>query len=125
MLKCHVELEIFDCATVVSKRDDPSEWELFITGFPSTITPIEQLFYNETWIDGPFDETTEDLLQDIIESKDQEEAFELWDELQGHSWEFLPVLKISDYTQIIGVRDNVEGFEFVDGPILWNTHFVD
>lgn len=121
----NLELEVYDWATVTNKRDDPSEWELFITGFPVTVTPVEQLFYNDTWVDGPYDDKTGDLLKEIIVAETQEESSAAWDELQGYSWEFLPILKISDYTTIIGVHDTVENFGFMDGPILWNAHFVN
>lgn len=116
----NVELEVYDWPTVVNKRSDPEQWELFITGFPVTMTPVEQLFFNDSWFDGPEDEKTVELLKAISAADTQEEAKTHWDELQGHSWELLPVLKISDYTTVIGLRSNVEGFGFMDGPILWN-----
>ncbi|WP_368653190.1 ABC transporter substrate-binding protein [Ornithinibacillus sp. 4-3] len=116
-----VDLEVYDWATVLTLRDDPSKWDLLITGFPMTMTPVEQLFYNDTWIDGPEDEKTEQLLKDIATADTIEEAKVFWDELQGHSWEILPILKISDYTTVMGVNKNIEGFLYLDGPVFWNT----
>lgn len=121
----NIELEVYDWSTVVSKRDDPAQWEIFITGFPTTSTPIEQLFYNPTWVDGPVDEKAEALLQNIRNAETQEEAKEQWDTLQAYSWEYLPIIKISDYTALVGYSDKVEGVTFFDGPILWNTRIND
>src|SRR5690606_25818901 len=105
----------------VNKRSDPDQWEVFITGFPMTMTPVEQLFYNDSWVDGPEDDKTTELLKAISGADTQEEAKAYWDELQEHSWEILPILKLADYTMIMGNRSNVEGFRFMDGPILWNV----
>lgn len=121
----NIELEVYDWATVVNKRGNPDEWELFITGFPMTMTPVEQLFFNDNWVDGPEDEKTKELLTAIVQADTLDEAKQYWDELQEYSWEFLPILKISDYTMIMGTRSNVEGFRFMDGPILWNVSLTE
>lgn len=117
----NIELEVYDWPTVVNMRSDPDQWDLFITGFPMTMTPVEQLFFNDSWVDGPEDEKTEELLKAISTADTIEEAKTHWDELQGHSWDILPILKLADYTMIMGIRSNVEGFRFMDGPILWNV----
>lgn len=121
----NIELEVYDWPTVVNMRANPEEWDIFITGFPMTMTPVEQLFFNSTWVDGPEDEKTEELLKQISVAETIEEAKEHWDELQGHSWEIVPITKISDYTMIMGVSERVEGFQFLDGPILWNIGFKE
>src|SRR5699024_8295325 len=55
----NVDLEVYDWATVLNLRSDPEEWDALITGFPMTMTPVEQLFYNDTWIDGPTADKTD------------------------------------------------------------------
>jgi peptide/nickel transport system substrate-binding protein len=120
----NVELEVYDWPTVVSKRADPKQWELFITGFPTTSTPVEQLFLNSSWVDGPEDDKINGLLQEIRTATSQEDAKVLWDELQGYAWEYLPIIKIADYTTLVGYSNKVEGVTFFDGPVLWNTKVV-
>jgi peptide/nickel transport system substrate-binding protein len=121
----NVELEVYDWPTVVSKRADPELWEIFITGLPTTSTPVEQLFFNSSWVDGPPDEKIEGLLQELRTSTSHEEAKKVWDELQGYSWEFLPIIKIADYTRLSASTEKVKGVTFFDGPVLWNTKVVE
>lgn len=126
-LGLNVELEVYDWSTVVNRRSDPSAWELLVTGLPVTTSPIENLVFTDSWIDGPEDEKTEKLLEQIKHSTDMDEAKELWDELQGYSWEYLPYVKLHDRAALMGANKNVEGLTspFGPGPILWNTTIND
>lgn len=123
----NVELEVYDWATVVSRRADPSNWEMLVTGLPVTPSPVEGLVFTGKWIDGPNDEKIEELLNGIRTATDIDEAKKLWDELQGYSWEFLPFVKLHDRSALMGARANVEGLTnpFGPGPILWNTRVVE
>ena len=117
----NIKVEAVDWATVVSSREDPEKWDLLITGFPTVSTPVELLFFNEGFYDGPEDEKTAELLQSIKNANSIDESKVFWDELQAYSWEFLPIVKIGDYTQLLASINKVEGVTFFDGPVLWNT----
>ncbi|WP_368654861.1 ABC transporter substrate-binding protein [Ornithinibacillus sp. 4-3] len=117
----NVNLQVYDWATVVSMRNDPEQWDLFITGLPPTITPIEQLFLSETWVDGPEDEESQAQLQAIVQADSQEEAVKKWVTLQEYYWNILPIIKIADSPDILASTDKVQGLEYLNGPILWNT----
>ncbi|MEH7524209.1 ABC transporter substrate-binding protein [Bacillus sp. JJ1503] len=122
----NVEVEVYDWPTTLTRRNDPTKWELFVSGFPTSATPIEQLHYIPGYIDGPEDEKTEELLQQIRSASSQEEASKLWNELQGYSWEYLPIIKIADYTLPSAATDKVTGLTFFStGPVLWNTQVVE
>lgn len=117
----NVKIEIYDSPTVLSLREDPSKWDLYVVGFPPVKTPLELVFFTEGFYDGPEDEKITGLLSEIKESPSLEEAFGIWEELQAYSWEFVPVTKIADASNIIVTSAKVEGYSFLDGPILWNT----
>jgi peptide/nickel transport system substrate-binding protein len=114
-------LETYDWATIMSMREDPANWDLLFTGYPIVSTPVELVFFNSDYYDGPKDEKMTNLLFAIKNAKSQEEAKSLWDELQAYSWEFLPFIKIGDYTDIGAVSNKVEGYRYFEGPVLWNT----
>ncbi|MFM1653442.1 ABC transporter substrate-binding protein [Brevibacillus sp. B_LB10_24] len=116
-----VNLQTYDWATVVSMREDPTKWNLLITGYPIVSTPVENVFLNSRFFSGPVDDKITDLLYAIKTSKSQEDAKKLWDELQAYSWEYLPFVKIGDYTDIWAVTKKVEGYHYFEGPVLWNT----
>ncbi|RFU67509.1 ABC transporter substrate-binding protein [Peribacillus saganii] len=116
-----VELEVYDFATVIAKSFEPTKWELFSVGFAARTTPLEQEWFNSKYATGPLDQKSEDLIKQLRGSTSQEDAKKLWDELQAYSWEFLPIIKIADYSRITASSKKVEGLKLLDGPILWNT----
>lgn len=120
-----VELEVYDWPTVLSLESEPDKWDIEIMGFGTTTTPIEQHFFRPDNNYGPMDEKIEDLINRIKNATSDEVAKELWGELQNYSWEFLPIIKIADYTWLSASSDKVEGLSFFYGPILWNTKVID
>lgn len=124
-LGLNAELEIYDWTTIVDLREDPKTWDLLFTGYPIVSTPVELVFYNPEYFDGPVDEKTTELLNAIRTAESQEEAKEHWDELQEHSWQFLPYIKIGDYTDINAISNSLEGYSYFEGPVLWNTKVTE
>lgn len=115
------ELAIYEWATVVEKREDPGEWEIFVTSSPQVPTPVNMSIFNPDWFPGPLDEKTEGLLQAINITTSQEKISALWDELQEYSWETVPIIKIADIAILSAASTKVEGLTNLDGLILWNV----
>lgn len=117
----NVELEVYDYATVMERRADPKNWELFITGFADGATPIDKEYYDPEYFDGPMDDKATELIHAFETSATQEEAQNVWNELQGYLWESLPIIKFGDFMKLSAYTDKVQGYTFLDGPVLWNT----
>ncbi len=116
-----IKLEIYDWPTTVAQREQPDKWQLFISGFPPVPTPAELLFFGEKFYGGPVDEKIAEKLHAINTATSIEEAKKTWDELQEYSWEYLPIIKFGDITQVLAVEKKIDGFKFFNGPVLWNT----
>lgn len=117
----NVELEVYDWPTLLNLEADPNEWDLEVMGFGTTSTPLEQHYFRPDTNYGPIDDKIEALLEEIRAATSEEEAQQLWEELQAYSWEYLPIIKIADYTWLSASTDKVDGLTFFYGPILWNT----
>ncbi|WP_181372662.1 hypothetical protein [Geobacillus thermodenitrificans] len=61
------------------------------------------------------------LLSEIQAAKTQDEAKELYSQLQQKMWEYLPIINIGTYSKVTGVSDKVKGFRDFIGPVLWNV----
>ncbi|WP_193745064.1 hypothetical protein [Geomicrobium sp. JCM 19038] len=48
-----------------------------------------------------------------------------YEDLQEEIWTYLPLIRFGDKTTITTVRENVDGYDFQQGLILWNTHVTD
>lgn len=118
----NVELEIYDWPTVSTRTADPTTWEIYPTGFAGRSTPPALPYFGENYVDGPKDDKTKELLRNIAGALTTEEAAQYWDELQAHTWEFLPSIKVGDFPKITVMRAEVEGYQYFNAkPVLWNT----
>lgn len=117
----NVELEIYDWPTVATRTREPDKWQLYATGYALKPTPVELLYLNETYIDGPKDDKINGLLEEIVVAESNDIAKEKWDELQGYLWEYLPVIKLGDFTKISVTSKHIDGYDYFNGPMLWNT----
>lgn len=117
-----VELEVYDWPTFANMRDDTSTWDMFITGSSVVSTPPQLLAVSPTWAGGVNDDKIIEGVQEIEAAPSQEEAKELWDELQRYGWEeYVPVSIIGGYSMFHAASAKVEGFETFSGAIFWNT----
>ncbi|MGM8366132.1 ABC transporter substrate-binding protein [Virgibacillus sp. W0181] len=122
----NVKLETFDWPTLLERRDDPKAWDILVTGYSTVSTPSQILYFSPNehgWSD---DEKFQNLLTEIDHATSQEEAQELWSELQGYAWnDYVPVSNFGTYRLIAAATDKVEGLGFLLGPIVWNTKVTE
>ncbi|WP_368654644.1 ABC transporter substrate-binding protein [Ornithinibacillus sp. 4-3] len=116
----NVELEVYDWATLMSKRDEKDAWHIFIAGGPFQSIPIEMNVFSPSYFDGPLDDTIYGLVDDIIHADTTEAAQEIWDELQGYTWEYLPFIKLGNFSKLNVISKDVKGYSRFEGPILWD-----
>jgi len=115
----NVNLEVYDWAAFLDLyRDDPDAWDILtllntMVPDPASLESLEQ-----GWIDSP---ELDDLLLDFRSRPSLDEAMSLYDDIQEWYWDYVPVIKISDYNRIATVRESVENIQFQEGFILWNV----
>jgi peptide/nickel transport system substrate-binding protein len=117
-----VSLEIYDWPTAMNIRNnEPEKWDVFITGMPFVLTPLELYpFTLKAYID-PNNPKVDNLMNEIKNAQNQEEATKKWNELQEYTWEYLPVSKIGNFNKISAFKDYVKDYSYQEGPILWKT----
>ncbi|WP_368653281.1 ABC transporter substrate-binding protein [Ornithinibacillus sp. 4-3] len=121
-----VELEVVDWATLLDRRSDPAQWELFISGFSVKPQPVGLLPLDKEYAGWTEDDKIEEL-KEVIQTASLEEAQAAWDELQAYAWgEYVPVVLLGFYNQVTGTNDKVEGYITDNGqPIFWNVKKLD
>ncbi|WP_368652235.1 ABC transporter substrate-binding protein [Ornithinibacillus sp. 4-3] len=122
-LGMNIKLEIYDWPTVIELREDPSAYDAFFTvvatePFPNAFYFLDSANEYAGWTDSP---EIDDLLNKITQSRTQEEAAEIFGELQEEFWDYLPLIRFGDSKAIRAHRNNVQNVRGFMGLQLWNV----
>jgi peptide/nickel transport system substrate-binding protein len=116
-----VTVTIVDWATMISYAGDPERWDLYTTAFFSVPVPTLKLFFAPAYSGGAVDEHLQDLVSAFNRAGTRDEARRIWEELQGYSWEYLPVLHLGHYKAASAWSTRVENVTVFRGIYFWNT----
>ncbi len=116
-----VDLQTYDVATRTQVLDDPERWEIW--PLDSTYRDHPLLLYR---ISGGLPLGWEHAGRDaLIEAlwleEDQAAAFEIWEAIHSLYYLDVPLVKLGDYFDPIGVRSNVVGYTNAPEFFFWNV----
>jgi|HigsolmetaAR203D_1030402.scaffolds.fasta_scaffold04149_5 peptide/nickel transport system substrate-binding protein len=116
-------LDVTDWATLLQKRQDPEQWDMFFTQFTTVATPLAYPFLDSRanypgWTNNP---EIDRYLDEIRAASNQEEATAKFKELQAIIWDDLPVINIGMTYFISSYSNKVKGYSEFMGPIFWNV----
>ncbi|MBP3040050.1 ABC transporter substrate-binding protein [Bacillaceae bacterium Marseille-Q3522] len=118
----NVKLELYDWPTLTEKRTNPDNWDMLILGTGYVTTPSQLLVVNPSFPGWTDDATITNSLQEIRMAGSQEEAKELWSELQGYMWnEYVPYTLFGHYASVTTTSDKLEDLTIFRGAIPWNV----
>lgn len=115
------QIEIYDYATMLTKRADANAWDLYMGPFIVPSTPSQLLYLNATY--GFADDAKlAELSKKATAALTDEAIKQANDELQAYEWEYLAAVKIGDVYKYSAVRNNLQGLTTLYGiPNLSNT----
>lgn len=119
----NVKLDVYDWPTLLERRSDPELWDIFFTGWSTTMTPHQYTFFDSRaewpgWTNNP---DIDRLLDEIQAAPTKEEAKALNEELQQIMWEDLPVINLGRNARVSAYSEKVKGFTVMLGPNFWNV----
>lgn len=117
----NVEVLGVDWGTVVDRRTDPEEYEIFNTGFGFGPEPTTVSFIPADWPGWWTSEEKEAALQAVMEETDQEARKELWDEFQQVYYDEVPVIKVGDFFGLTIRRAELKNGLVAQEPRFWNA----
>lgn len=91
-----VHLNVYDWATLISKRGDPTQWDLFFTHHGFVPDPLLISVLNNNYPGWWATDKKERLKAAFIGTTDQAERKRIWDELQALIYEEVPTMKTGD-----------------------------
>ncbi len=117
-----VDLNIVDWATLTDYRKDSSLYDLYVTTFAEVPVPSLKLYYGTNYPGWSVDDKLQSLFTDMTSATNMEDAKAAWDELQGYSWEYLPLICPGHYLGMFAWKKDLQGVNmYSGGPKLWNA----
>lgn len=116
----NVKLDVYDWATQQQRMLEPDKYDAFITSFSPTPTPSDLLYLSSAWAGWTEDDKITALKEEMNSAITQEEATEVWNELQAYLWEYLPVISFGDVYNLSAHSRKIENMNYFLGPIFWN-----
>jgi peptide/nickel transport system substrate-binding protein len=116
-----IDLQVMDWATLVKRRGDPKEHDVFVTGHPSYNHPVLQVYLEASWPGWWVSEEKDKIVNGILSETDPSKQNELIKQLQAIQWREVPCIKCGEALALRSRRNELQGF--VDPPdwFFWNA----
>lgn len=116
-----VELEVYDWSTLVDVRDNEDEWDLLVLNSSKKPEPTANAFLRKDWAGWTEDEELDKIIKDFRSASSVDETGPEYEELQEWFWDYLPVTLVGHNRSASAANSNVDNYENIQGPILWNV----
>ena len=118
-----VDLQVYDWATVTSRRADKTKWDMFFTGFLFTVDPTGIPFMNAkgTWPGWYKSNAMAALNQEFQAKTTMEERKSVAEKMQKLFYEEVPVVKYGDAFEFVVLNKAVKGYRNMIDITFWNT----
>ena len=116
-----IDLVVTDWATILQRRQNPDQWEAFVTGHgvvpePSSITVFNPSYPG--WWDTPDKHAA---LEAFVTESDPAKRVPLWHKLQAQFYIDVPTVKIGAGYTTFGASKRMTGYYPGIWPAFWNT----
>jgi peptide/nickel transport system substrate-binding protein len=116
-----IELVVTDWATILQRRQNPDQWDAFVTGHgvvpePSSITVFNPSYPG--WWDTPDKHAA---LEAFVTESDTAKRIPLWHKLQAQFYIDVPTVKIGAGYTTFGASKKMHGYYPGIWPAFWNT----
>lgn len=115
------EVESYEFATFMDIRSSKADqWDLFVASTSYKPIPAQSLSVSKGFY-GLSDEKALSLVAETRTAEDQKAAQKKWAECQERLYDIAVIEPLCHYIAITGIQADVEGFQLVDGAIVWNA----
>ncbi|MDR1978963.1 MAG: ABC transporter substrate-binding protein [Synergistaceae bacterium] len=113
----NIDHQIFDWATLVSKRADPAQWDIFFTHHGFVPDPVLFSFMSDVYPGWWATDAKAALAKDFVETMDFTARKAVWDKLQALLYEEVPIAKVGDYFSYDIYSPKVQGLS--ESSLIW------
>ena len=116
-----VDLQVIDWATLVKRRYNPDEYEMFTTGTGILADPSQANHMTCGWAGWTCFEELDKLMQQLIAQSKFEDRYETWKKMEAFYYENAVNIKFGDYFTLRAMQKNVKNYVSMELPFFWNV----
>jgi len=106
-----IDLQVVDWATLVKRRNNSKEYDVFTTGMGNFYDPTHHIYLGPNWPGWTDDEELNRLLNELAREGDYKKRFVLWEQVTRTFYDRVPVIRYGDLFGLRAMRTNVKGFD--------------
>ena len=116
-----VDLQVTDWATLVKRRSDSKEYDVFVTGHPSYDHPVLQVYLEAGWPGWWVSEEKDRIVNAIMSEPDSQKQMPLVQQLQAVQWNEVPNIKAGEGFALRSRRNELKGYDNPPDWFFWNV----
>jgi peptide/nickel transport system substrate-binding protein len=105
-----IDLQVVDWATLVKRRNNSKEYDVFTTGMGAFYDPTHHIYLTASWPGWTTDEDILRLQAELARETDPKKRLALWEQQTRQFYEKVPVIRYGDLFGLRGIRNTVKGF---------------
>src|SRR6266705_1653230 len=105
-----IDLQVVDWATLVKRRNNSKEYDVFTTGIGAFYDPTHPVFLTPSWPGWTTDEGILKLQADLARETDPKKRMALWEQQTRQFYEKVPVIRYGDLFGLRAARNTLKGF---------------
>ena len=116
-----IDLQVMDWATLVKRRSDSKEYDIFVTAHESYAHPVLQPFVGDTWPGWWTMPEKNEVAAKIMAETDEQKQLDLIKQLQRLFYTDVPAIKYGEYFVLRARSNKVMGTTNPSDPYFWNA----
>jgi peptide/nickel transport system substrate-binding protein len=120
-----IDLQVVDWATLVKRRNNPKEYDVFTTGMGAFYDPTHHIYLTASWPGWTTDEDILRLQADLARETDPKKRMALWEQQTRQFYEKVPVIRYGDLFGLRAMRTSVKGFNATTERIRFYNVWLD
>ena len=105
-----IDLQVVDWATLVKRRNNPKEYDVFTTGIGAFYDPTHAVFLTPSWPGWTTDEDIQRIQSELARETDPKKRMALWEQQTRQFYEKVPVIRYGDLFGLRAARTTVRDF---------------
>jgi peptide/nickel transport system substrate-binding protein len=117
-----IDLQVVDWATLVKRRNNPKEYDVFTTGMGSFYDPTHHIYLTPHWPGWTSDPDIARIQEELARETDPRKRYARWEQQHTLFYEKVPVIRYGDLFGLRAIRKTVRGFnDRTDRIRVWNV----